>query len=151
MSIECKVLYYTKAQRITLVEIIWINRWAKLTVLWMSAMLLLRHICLCAMESWTVSLVEVCCRVGVGITELHVLTSVWLQLHTSVQFSHSVVSDSLQLHGLQYPRLLCPSQVLEPAQSLVHQVSDVTQPSHPLSSTSPAFNLYQHPLCLITY
>ena len=26
-----------------------------------------------------------------------------------VQFSHSVVSDSLQPHGLQYARLLCPS------------------------------------------
>ena len=27
----------------------------------------------------------------------------------SVQFSHSVVSDSLQLHGLQHARLPCPS------------------------------------------
>ena len=27
----------------------------------------------------------------------------------TVQFSHSVVSNSLQLHGLQYARLLCPS------------------------------------------
>ena len=27
----------------------------------------------------------------------------------SVQFSHSVMSDSLQPHGLQHPRLLCPS------------------------------------------
>ena len=27
----------------------------------------------------------------------------------SVQFSHSVVSDSLQPHGLQHSRLLCPS------------------------------------------
>ena len=27
----------------------------------------------------------------------------------SVQFSHSVVSDSLQTHGLQHPRLPCPS------------------------------------------
>ena len=29
--------------------------------------------------------------------------------HTSVQFSHSVVSDSLRLRGLQQPRLPCPS------------------------------------------
>ena len=29
-------------------------------------------------------------------------------LFSSVQFSHSVVSDSLQPHGLQPPRLLCP-------------------------------------------
>ena len=28
---------------------------------------------------------------------------------SSVQFSHTVVSDSLQLHGLQYTRLPCPS------------------------------------------
>jgi len=28
---------------------------------------------------------------------------------SSVQFSHSVVSNSLQPHGLQHPRLLCPS------------------------------------------
>ena len=27
----------------------------------------------------------------------------------SVQFSHSIMSDSLQLHGLQHARLLCPS------------------------------------------
>ena len=26
----------------------------------------------------------------------------------AVQFSHSVVSDSLRLHGLQHARLLCP-------------------------------------------
>ena len=32
-----------------------------------------------------------------------------LQQHThSVQFSHSVLSDSLQPHGLQHPRLPCP-------------------------------------------
>ena len=30
-------------------------------------------------------------------------------LGKSVQFSHSVVSDSLQSHGLQHARLLCPS------------------------------------------
>ena len=29
--------------------------------------------------------------------------------HSSVQFSHSVVSDSLQLHGLQHTRPPCPS------------------------------------------
>ena len=30
-------------------------------------------------------------------------------LFSSVQFSHSIVSDSLQLHGLQHDRLPCPS------------------------------------------
>ena len=53
----------------------------------------------------------------------------------SVQFSHSVVSDSLQFHH----------QLLELTQTYVHSVSDVIQPSHPLSSPSPpAFNLSQH-------
>ena len=30
-------------------------------------------------------------------------------MYVSVQFSHSVMSDSLQPHGLQHARLLCPS------------------------------------------
>ena len=35
-------------------------------------------------------------------------------------------------------------QLLELAQTHVHWVSDAIQPSHPLSSPSPAFNLSQH-------
>ena len=36
-------------------------------------------------------------------------------------------------------------QLLEPAQTYIHRVSDVIQPYHPLSSSSPpAFNLSQH-------
>ena len=35
-------------------------------------------------------------------------------------------------------------QLLELAQTHVYQVSDAIQPSHPLSSPSPAFNLPQH-------
>ena len=35
-------------------------------------------------------------------------------------------------------------QLLELAQTDVHQVGDAIQPSHPLSSPSPAFNLSQH-------
>ena len=53
---------------------------------------------------------------------------------SSVQFHRSVVSDSLQFHH----------QLLELAQTYVCRVSDVIQPSHPLSSPSPpAFNLSQ--------
>ena len=33
------------------------------------------------------------------------------QFPTSVQFSHSVVSDSLWPHGLQHPRPACPSPI----------------------------------------
>ena len=55
----------------------------------------------------------------------------------SVQFSCSVVSDSLRPHGLQHARLPCPSPTpLELAQTHVHRVSDAIQPSHLLSSPS---------------
>ena len=33
----------------------------------------------------------------------------YVMIFNSVQFSHSVMSDSLQPHGLQHPRLPCPS------------------------------------------
>ena len=52
----------------------------------------------------------------------------------SVQFSCSVVSDSLRLHELQHARPPCPSLTLEFTQTHVHRVSDAIQPSHPLSS-----------------
>ena len=54
---------------------------------------------------------------------------------SSVQFSCSVMSDSLQLHELQHARPPCPSPTLG-----AHH-----QPSHSLSSPSPpALNLSQH-------
>ena len=63
----------------------------------------------------------------------------------SVQFSHSVVSDSLWPHGLQHTRPPCPSPTHEFTQIHVYWVGDAIQPSHPLSSPSPpAFNLSQH-------
>ena len=60
-----------------------------------------------------------------------------------VQFSCSVMSDSLELHGLQHTRLPCPSPLPALAQTHIHQVSNDIQPFHPLSSPSPAFNLSQ--------
>ena len=68
-------------------------------------------------------------------------------IYQSVQFSCSVVADSLQPHGLQHPRLSTipvHHQVLELAQTHIHRVSDAIQTSHPLSSPPPAFNLSQH-------
>ena len=59
------------------------------------------------------------------------------------QFSRSVVSDSLWPHGLQHT-IPVHHQLLELTQTHVHQVSDAIQPSHPLSSPSPAFNLFQY-------
>ena len=65
-----------------------------------------------------------------------------LLFNYSVQFSCSVVSDSLRPHELQHARPPCPS----PTPRLpVHQVNDAIQPSHPLSSPStPAPNPSQH-------
>ena len=60
-------------------------------------------------------------------------------------FSRSVMSNSLQLHGVQHARLLCPSPSPEACSTHVHWVSDTIQWSHPLLSPSPpAFNLSQH-------
>ena len=63
---------------------------------------------------------------------------------SSVEFSRSVVSDSLRPQGLQHTRLPCPSELPELGQTHLHRVSDTIQPSHPLSSPSPAFSLAQH-------
>ena len=49
----------------------------------------------------------------------------------SVQFSPSVMSDSLQPHGLQHARLPCSSPVLGSCLFHVCQVSDAVQPAHP--------------------
>ena len=62
-------------------------------------------------------------------------------MECSAQFSHSVMYDSLPPHGLQHARLPCPSPTPRVAQTHVLQVGTAIQPSHPLSSTSPAFNL----------
>ena len=56
---------------------------------------------------------------------------------SSVQFSCSVMSNSLWPHALKHARLPSPSPTL--------RVDDAIQPSHLLSSpTLPTFNLFQH-------
>ena len=63
----------------------------------------------------------------------------------SVQFSLSVMSNCLQLHGLQHARLPFPSPTPRITQIHVHQVGDAIQSSHPQSSPSPpTFNLSHH-------
>ena len=47
----------------------------------------------------------------------------------SVQFSRSVMSDSLRPPGLQHARLPCPSPTPKFTQTHVHWVSDAIQPS----------------------
>ena len=58
-------------------------------------------------------------------------------LYSSVQFSRSVVFDTLQPRGLQHTRHPCPSPIPWIAQTHVHWIGDAVQPSHPLSSPSP--------------
>ena len=64
---------------------------------------------------------------------------------SSVQFSHSVVSNTLQPHGLQHVRLLYPSPIPGTYPNSCNRISDPIQPSQPLSSPSPpVFNPSQH-------
>ena len=62
---------------------------------------------------------------------------VTLSCISSVQFSRSVVSDSLRPHELRHARSPCHHQLPEFTQTHLHQVSDAIQPSHLLSSPSP--------------
>ena len=58
------------------------------------------------------------------------------------------MSDSLQTHGQQQARLPCPSPTPELAHGVahgvahVHQVNDVIQPFHPLTSLSPPPSIF---------
>ena len=62
----------------------------------------------------------------------------------SVQFSHSVVSDSLRPHEPKHARTPCPSPTPRRSPKPM-SIESVIQPSHPLSSPSPpALNLSQH-------
>ena len=64
---------------------------------------------------------------------------------SSVQFSRSVVSDSLRPHEWRHARPPCPSPSPGVTQTHIHRVGDVIQPSHPLSSPfPPAPNPSQH-------
>ena len=55
---------------------------------------------------------------------------------SSVQFSCSVVSNSLWTHGLQHARLLCPLPTPRACSNHVHRVGDAIQSSHPVVSSS---------------
>ena len=75
-------------------------------------------------------------------TSLFFITKILL---SSVQFSRSVVSDSLQPHEPQHARPPCPSPTPGVYPNSCPLSCDAIQPSHPLSSPSPpALNLSQH-------
>ena len=68
----------------------------------------------------------------------------FLWVPRSVQFSHSVMSNSLWPHVLHPASLCVHHQLQEFPQTHGHQVNDAIRPSYPLSSPSPsAFNLSQ--------
>ena len=76
---------------------------------------------------------------------LMIFTPCFLVQFSSVQFSCSVMSDSLWPHALQQAKLPFPSPTPGACSAHVHRVSDAIQPSYPLSSPSPpAFDLSQH-------
>ena len=59
----------------------------------------------------------------------------------SVAQSHPTLCNPMDCSTPAFPVL---HHLLELVQTQVHRVGDAIQPSHPLSSTSPAFNLFQH-------
>ena len=69
--------------------------------------------------------------------ELQIHPTIYFIGYLNNQFSHSVVSNSLQPHGLQHTRPPCPSKTPGAYSTHVHQVDDAIEPSHPLSSPSP--------------
>ena len=65
--------------------------------------------------------------------------------NSSVQFSRSVMSDSLRPHGSHHARPPCPSPTSRVHSDSCPSVRDAIQQSHPLSSPSPlAPNPSQH-------
>ena len=92
--------------------------------------------------AWRISWIE---EAGELTVHRFAKSQTWLKWLSSVQFSHSVMFNSLRPHDLQHTRPPCPSPTPEFTQTHVHWVSDAIQPSHPLLSPSPpAFNLSQH-------
>ena len=77
------------------------------------------------------------------LLEMQVVTAIVENSITSVQwFSHVQFRDPMDCSMPGFP---VHHQLMELAQTHVHQVGDAIQPSHPLSSLSPpAFNLSQH-------
>ena len=74
------------------------------------------------------------------------LNFTFLNYHWALQFSYSVMPDSLQPHRLQHARPPCPSPTLRACSNSCpsSRWMDI-QPSNPLLSPSPpAFNLSQH-------
>ena len=81
------------------------------------------------------------CRSVCLFPTLSVSPSVWSVMSSSVVQLCLTFCDSMDCST---PGLPVHHQLPELAQTGVHRVGDAIQPSHPLSSPSPAFNLSQH-------
>ena len=83
-----------------------------------------------------------------GISQSRVLE--WVAISFSRGFSQlrgrtgTSYIGSVQISSVQSPGLPVHHQLPESTQTCVHWVGDAIQPSHPLSSPSPALNLFQH-------
>ena len=91
-----------------------------------------------ATETWTKGLRKGHCpRVFLPKLETFLFSFSQFSVSPSVQFSCSVVSNSLRPHESQTPGLPVRHQLPELTQTHMHRVSDAIQPSHPLLSPSP--------------
>ena len=117
--------------------------YSNLPLLWFSILYLWWMCCVCVFTMFCL----------LAISDIFTLSSViimsifyfFIYMCISVQFSRSVVSDSLDPMNLSTPGLPVHHKLPGSTQIHVHCVSDAIQPSHPLSSPSPpALNLSQH-------
>ena len=80
-----------------------------------------------------------------GVIHTYDIFMITLYLNRLLLFSHLVMSDSLQPHGLQDARPSRPHHLLKFAQVHNYCISDTIQPSYLLMSSSPfALSLSQH-------
>ena len=84
-------------------------------------------------------------KARMGIQQVDSIAHVFTSKFYSVQFSHSVVADTLQPMDCSTPGFPAHHQLRELALTPVRRVGHAIQPSHPLSSPSPpTFDLSQH-------
>ena len=91
--------------------------------------------------SWCMNLL-MCCWIHLASMLSRILASIYISDQFSwVAQSCPTLCDPMDCRT---PGLPVHHQLLELTPKHVHLVSDAIQPSHPLSSPSPAFNLFQH-------
>ena len=92
-------------------------------------------------ESWAQHVLLMCVWLGlysfIIYIYIFVFVSTFKMINSSVQFSRSVMSNSLWCMNHSTPGLIVHQQLLKLTQIHVHWVSDAIQPSHPVSSPSP--------------